>query len=178
MTKQQKEMIVLATVAAIAIAVWYFYTLKLAAPTGTAVAAKKYVPMSVENSGIHWDRLQASRRVEYKPTGRDITSTIAPPPPEDPNKPKPPVVPPGPVVPVEPPAPVLPVKFFGYGTVPVGTARRAFFTDGEDVFISAEGETLQGRFRILHIGDRSVEFEELGSGRRGTAPIEEQVPSA
>src|SRR5256885_9729290 len=33
-------------------------------------------------------------------------------------------------------------KFFGFGTVPYGSARRAFFTDGEEVYVVAEGELL------------------------------------
>jgi hypothetical protein len=36
------------------------------------------------------------------------------------------------------------------------------------------------RFRILRVGNASVDFEEISSGRRGTAPLEEQgvSPSA
>ena len=44
--------------------------------------------------------------------------------------------------PPPPPDPTLPpnMKFFGYGTVPNGTARRAFLTDGDEVYIVAEGD--------------------------------------
>jgi len=72
------------------------------------------------------------------------------------------------------------MHFFGYGTVPNGTARRAFFTDGEDVYIVSEGEVLLNRFRILKVHNASLEFEEVSSGRRGTANLEEQgaTPSA
>jgi hypothetical protein len=74
----------------------------------------------------------------------------------------------------------LPVKFFGYGTVPNGSGRRAFFTDGEDIYIVAEGELLLNRFRILKIGNANLEYEEVSSGLRGTANLEEQgaPPSA
>jgi hypothetical protein len=47
--------------------------------------------------------------------------------------------------------------------------------DGEDVYIVAEGEVLLNRYRILKVGNASLEFEELSSGRRGTAPLEEQA---
>ena len=75
---------------------------------------------------------------------------------------------------VEPPL-VWPsnLKFFGYGTVPNGTARRAFFEDGDDVFIFSEGESVLGRYRILKINNTNLEFEELATGRRGTTPLME-----
>jgi len=72
------------------------------------------------------------------------------------------------------------VKFFGFGTVPNGTSRRAFLTDGENVYVVAEGEILLNRFRILKIGNANLEYEEVSSGLRGTAILEEQgaPPSA
>jgi lipopolysaccharide assembly outer membrane protein LptD (OstA) len=65
------------------------------------------------------------------------------------------------------------LKFRGFGIVPNDTTRRAFFTDGDDVYIVGEGDELLKRFRILRIGNRSVEFEEISSGRVGTAPLVE-----
>ena len=72
---------------------------------------------------------------------------------------------------------VLPVKFFGYGNVPFSSARRAFFEDGEEVHIVSEGDTLLGRFRILKINNASIDFEEVGSGRRGQKMLEDQGPA-
>jgi len=90
-----------------------------------------------------------------------------------------PIVPQPPVV-VTPTVSPLPVKFFGFGTVPNGTSRRAFLTDGENVYVVAEGEILLNRFRILKIGNANLEYEEVSSGLRGTANLEEQgaPPSA
>jgi len=70
------------------------------------------------------------------------------------------------------------VKFFGYGTVPAGAPRRAFLSDGEQIYIVTEGETLLGRFRILKIGNANLEFEEISTGQRGIAALEEQAPQA
>jgi len=67
------------------------------------------------------------------------------------------------------------VKFYGFGTVPNGTSRQAFFTDGQEVYLVAEGEVFLQRFRILRIGNASVEFQEISSGRTATAPLEEQA---
>jgi GTPase len=78
-------------------------------------------------------------------------------------------------VPVEPPPPTLPanMKYFGYGTVPNGTSKRAFLNDGEEVFIVGEGDTLLGRFRIIRINNATLEFEEVSSGRRNSITLDE-----
>ena len=135
--------------------------------------SKPYAPLPVENPALQRWKLDASRSTEYKSSGRDLFSLTLPPPtrqrvPERAPDPPPPIV-------VEPP-PSLPanMKFFGYGTVPNGTSKRAFLSDGEQVYIVGEGDTLLGRFRILRIGNASLEFEEVGSGRRNSTPIDEQ----
>ncbi len=60
------------------------------------------------------------------------------------------------------------MKFFGYGTMPNGTSRRAFLTDGDEVYIVGEGDTLLGKFRVMKIGNANLDFEEIASGRRGS----------
>jgi len=84
------------------------------------------------------------------------------------------------VPPPPPPPPVIPpnLKFFGYGTVPNGTSRRAFFSDGDEVYIIAEGETLLGKYRIIKINNNNLEFEEVSSGRRNTTPLVEEPVAA
>jgi hypothetical protein len=67
------------------------------------------------------------------------------------------------------------MKFFGYGTVPNGASKRAFLTDGEEVYIVGEGDTLLGRYRILRIGNGTLEFEEIDGGRRNSVPLDEQA---
>ncbi len=94
-----------------------------------------------------------------------VTFSVAPPPPPPPEKK------------VSP----LPVKYFGYGTIPNGTARVAFFSDSDnEVIVVKEGELLMNRFRILKIGNANLDYEEVSSGLRGTAILEEQAgpPSA
>ena len=46
---------------------------------------------------------------------------------------------------------------------------------GEDVYIVVEGELLLNRFRILRIGNANLEYEEISTGLRGTANLEEQA---
>lgn len=152
----------------------YFDTKGPSLKNSTSLIEKQtYTPLPVENPELQRWKQEASRRTEYKSSGRDLFSASLPPPPstkiDDPPKD------PGPVVPAEPPPPALPanMKFFGYGTIPNGTAKRAFLSDGEGVYIVGEGDTLVGRFRIIRIGNARLEFEEIATGRRNSATLDE-----
>ncbi|HUI73461.1 MAG TPA: hypothetical protein VLX32_00870 [Candidatus Acidoferrum sp.] len=175
--KQRTQVALLVGLIVIAAAVWIWSSRGPAAVSGSAAFAQQYPALAVENPALHWPKLEASRKAEYKSSGRNPFSEIAPPPPEVPKRvPKP--GDPGYVPPTPPPPPPLqlPVKFFGYGMVPVGTQRLAFLTDGDDVYVVGEGETLLGRYRILKVGNASLEFEEVSTGRRGSATLEDQGP--
>jgi hypothetical protein len=175
--KQKKQLAVLVVLLAIAGVIWLFY-FDHDRPVVTAdvgSGAQKYQPLGVDNPQLHNDPVDKARKTEYKSSGRNIFSRELPPPPAPPHPSKP--EPAGPKVeipPPPPPPPTLPMKFFGFGTVPNGTVRVAFFSDGEDVYVVKEGELLLNRFRIIKIGNANLEFEEVSTGRRGTAPLEEQ----
>ena len=180
--KQKKQLAVLAVLLLIAGGIWFLYFDRdkpiVTADAGSA--AKNYQLLSVENPSLHKDGVEKARKTEYKSSGRNIFSRELPPPPPPLHPkpdPKPPILPP---IKVEPKVAPLPVKFFGFGTVPNGTKRVAFFSDGEEVYVVAEGELLLNRFRILRIGNANLEYEEVSSGLRGTANLEEQgaPPSA
>jgi len=181
--KQKKELAVLFVLLAVAGSIWYwfFFRQKTLVPTGTAVVAQNYNRLlSVENPAPHTDRREAARRAVYKSSGRNPFSSIAPPPPsQTPDKVVAKKELSGPKIEPPPPPPEIPANmhFFGYGTVPNGTSRRAFFTDGEDVFIVSEGEVFLNRFRILKVNNASLDFEEVSSGRHGTKVLEEQSTS-
>jgi hypothetical protein len=184
--KQKKELAVLVVLLLILVAVGYFY-FDRDKPVVTADAgsgAQNYQLLPVDNLSLHNAGVEKARKTEYKSGRRNIFSRELPPPPPPPpikydkNHPAPPPPPLPP--PPEPKVSPLPVKFFGYGTVPNGTARVAFFNDGDDVYIVKEGELLMNRFRILKIGNANLEYEEISSGLRGTANLEDQggPPSA
>jgi hypothetical protein len=178
---QKKQIIVLVVLLVVAATIWYWFMRdRTSASAGTVSVAENFQLLSIENPQIHHDGPGRVRKTEYKGNGRDIFSSIPPPPPEGLHpipKRNTPVVP---AIPEPPKVAPLPVKFFGYGTVPAGTARRAFFTDGEDVYIVSEGEVLLNRFRILKVNNTNLDYEEISSGLRGTANLEEQgaPPSA
>jgi hypothetical protein len=124
---------------------------------------------ALSSGDIRWDKLKEAQQVEYRPFhgGRSANKVGVR------NKP---VVPfdRNLQVPSQPdPTPRLPLSFFGYGAVPSGSNRRAFLTDGQEVYIVVAGDTVFGRFRILRIDDASLEFEDLATGNRSTAPLEE-----
>jgi hypothetical protein len=173
--KQRKKLILLLVLMLGAAGVFYVDSTGIELPGRTqSLTSAPYSPLAVENPELQRWKLDASRRTEYKSSGRDLFSEVLPPPP----RPKPrPVVDPPPQAPAEPPLPTLPanMKYFGYGVVPYGTSKRAFLTDSEEVYVVAEGDTLLGRFRILKIGNTSLEFEEISSGRRNSAPLDEQA---
>lgn len=183
--KQKHQVIVLVVLVVVAVLIWSFEWRKQTPTMQTASFIQEYKSLAVENPQIRWGELKRAQETEYKSSGRNPFSMIAAPTPDDPHKPKVPIVPAQPIVPVTPQAPTrasLPpnLKYFGYGTVPNGTPRRAFFTDGEDVYVVSEGDTLLGRYRILKVGNTNLEFQEISSGLPGSAPLEEQAapPSA
>jgi hypothetical protein len=171
---QKRKIALLVILVLFAFGVFYFDASGIPGKTST-FTSKTYPPLGVENPELRRWKLDASRRTEYKSSGRDLFSESLPPAP--PPKRKDPTPAPVPQRDPEPPPPALPanMKFFGYGTVPNGTSKRAFLSDGEEVFIVGEGDTLLGRFRILRIGNASLEFEELGTGRRNSANLDEQA---
>jgi hypothetical protein len=177
--KQQKELILLVVLVLIGAGIWYWNSHQHPIAVGARAVMASYTPMSVEGLTIQSWKLDRVRKTEYKGGGRNPFSAIPPPPPA--------LVVPKPgdkgyVPPVAPPPPPLelppPYKFFGYGTVPNGTPRRAFLSDGEEVQIVAEGDIFLGRFRILKIGNATIEFEEVSSGRQGKANMEDAGPTA
>jgi len=178
--KQKRQIGILFALVLIALVVWLwnFHSKPRAVVADTPVKDDDPV-LSVDNPQIRMDEIARARKTEYKSSGRNPFSSIQAPPPRVPRPDKKREIP-GPQLPPPPPPPpplTLPsgVKFYGFGTVPNGTSRLAFFSDGQEVYVVAEGEVLLQRFRILRIGNASVEFEEISSGRTATAPLEEQA---
>jgi hypothetical protein len=141
-------------------------------------ADENFRPIAVENPALRLDLLDRLKKLQYEGSHRNIFSSSAPPPVSV----APPVaaVPPPIVGPAPPqgPAPlVVPATFYGYVTDAQTGARRAFFIEGDNVYVLAVGELLLGRFRLMQIGNSSVELEETSTGRRATLTMEEPTPS-
>lgn len=185
--KQKQQIIVLVVLVVVAALIWSFEWHQKTPSTMTASFIQDYKPLGEENPQIHWGQLKRAQETEYKSNGRNPFTVIAPPTPDEQrianaNSGKEQLPPPPPPPPPPPTRASLPpnLKYFGYGAVPNGSPRRAFISDGDDVYIVSEGETLLGRYRILKVGNATLEFQEISSGLPGTTPLDEQAapPSA
>jgi hypothetical protein len=72
--------------------------------------------------------------------------------------------------PPPPPPPPINLKFFGFANKP-GEPKKVFLSQGEDVFIAKEGDIVDRRYRLVHIGAQSVEIEDVINNNRQTIPL-------
>jgi hypothetical protein len=120
---------------------------------------------------LRLDLIENLKKFQYEGPRRNIFSTMATPAPAPveaaaPIIAAPPVTLPG-------PAPlVVPATFFGRITDRSSGAQRAFFSEGDNVYVVGLGDTLMSRFRVVQIGDSTAELEEIASGRRTTLTME------
>ncbi len=78
-----------------------------------------------------------------------------------------------PVAYVPPPVPGPPpitLKFFGFANRP-GETKKVFLSQGEDVFIAAEGDIVDRRYRVLHISPTAVDVEDVLNNNRQSLPL-------
>ena len=179
-TRQQKELIALAALAVVAAGIWYLY-FRRPAKMSTGFSAGNYTQINAQDYGKIIVDLSKAQGTEYKSAGRNIFVMGAMPveaanqgPPKKVfivyNQPQPPA---------PPPPPVLPAVFFGYGMLPAGGARQAFLKDeqGDGVYIVSEGDVVLSHYRILHIGNERLDFEDTTTGLKGSRALE-AAPSA
>jgi len=119
---------------------------------------------------LRFDLLRSSEDVTYKGNGRNIFSSQAPPPPQDiPN-------------PVQsalqqqaaqqpPPPPPIDLKFYGYEGPPKSATKRVFLLKGEDIFLAKEGDIVDRRYKIMHVGQNSVEVQDVLTNHTQTIPL-------
>ncbi len=144
------------------------------ADSGVLASDSKFQPLDVQEPRLHTELLEKLRNLEYSGTHRNIFVAV-PPSPEQGGaaqqapKPAEPFV--GPRQPPPPPPLQVPAEFFGYAIRSASGRRVAFFTSGDDVLVVAEGDTLLGRFRLVHIGNDSADVEEVATGRHTTVPM-------
>jgi hypothetical protein len=175
-TKQQKELIALAVLVLIASSIWYLHVGRSATPN-LGNSGINYSPINAQDYIVIINGLAKAQATEYKSAGRNIFVMTAAPVeaaklgPVKPrfvvyNQPQPPA---------PPPPPELPLVFFGYGMLPAGGARQAFLkepTGDAPVLIVSEGDVVLNHYRILHIGNDKIEFEDTATGLKGSKNLE------
>lgn len=95
----------------------------------------------------------------------------APPPGQAASRPAGPPTPAQPAAPTGPPpppaVPTIPLKFIGIVTATGRAGKMAVLSDGRNVFSGREGEIVDGRYRIVRIGEESIQIEHQdGRGRQ------------
>jgi hypothetical protein len=75
--------------------------------------------------------------------------------------------------PPTPPPPSIPLKFYGFSTRT--GAKRAFFADGDDIYVAAEEEVIKNRYKVIRIGVNSVVVEDLNFKHQQTLPLVEEL---
>jgi hypothetical protein len=137
----------------------------------------KFRPLDVERPQLRLDLIEKAQKSEVSGTRRDIfvpaSVPILPTPEGKKDKRYPPVRPAGPQ-PLPPPPPLqAPAQFFGYESLSTSGKRVGFFLKDEDVIVVAEGDTFLNGFRLVHIGNDSVDVEEVTTGRHVTIRMEQ-----
>jgi hypothetical protein len=116
------------------------------------------------------DLLRQSEQIKYAGTARNIFVAGSQPqieavlknPALDKRGPVPP--------PALPPPPPINLKFFGFASKP-GEPKKIFLSQGEDIFIAAEGDIVNRRYRILHISPAAVDIEDVLNNNRQSIPL-------
>jgi hypothetical protein len=156
----------------------------LAAPAATTTSkpanqrrgpgsGKKGRPAESLDPTLQLQLLATSEQIKYEGSGRNIFVSQA-----DPVIPQPKA--PGQtdvaeqkayVAPPIPPPPPIPLKFFGFANQS-GEAKKVFLSKGEDVFIAAEGDIVDRRYKVVRISPTSVEIQDVvGSGPPQNIPL-------
>ncbi len=140
-----------------------------AAPRPKGRGKKVSAPRSLDPT-LRYDWLKASEDTKYEGTGRNIFLAQA----EIPQ----PVAPgqteeeklkaQGP--PPPPPPPPINLKFFGFASKP-GESKKIFLSEGEDVFIAAEGDVVNRHYKVVRISPTSVEIEDVLNNNRQSIPL-------
>ncbi len=150
------------------------------APSHTAMAAhpgskagKKAQAAASLDPTLQLKLLEASEQTKYSGSGRNIfvSQAEAIPQPKGPGVTDHTKVTPKWTPPPVPQAPPIPLKFFGFASQP-GEPKRIFLSQGEDVFIAAEGEIVDRRYKIVRISATSVEIQDVvNSGPPQSIPL-------
>lgn len=118
---------------------------------------------------LRYDWLKASEDTEYEGKGRNIFQAQA--------------EIPAPIAPVKtpeeleaekhpppPPPPPINLKFFGFANK-AGEPKKIFLSEGEDIFIAAEGDVVNRHYKVMRISPTSVEIEDVLNNNRQSIPL-------
>jgi hypothetical protein len=143
-------------------------------------------PMSIDPT-LRLDLLAKVQAVDMQGGNRNLFQfSTAPPPPLPPEptvkvngvaaRSNAPQAPPGAA---QPPAaaqaPPILLKYYGYSSTRGDSHKHAFFLDGDDILVAAEGEVVKKRYRVVRIGVNSVVMEDTQFKHEQTLPLQEEA---
>ena len=151
------------------------------APPGnvTAGVAKKVGTLNAQlGPTLHMDAMLVTESLVYSGSGRNIFSAAPYVPEKKPEIVKPiagarPIQAVQPVYtgpPPIPPPPPINLKFFGTSTSASGV-RKAFLLQGDDVFLAAQGDIVQRKYRIVSITPNTILVEDIPNVNKQTLPL-------
>jgi hypothetical protein len=144
---------------------------RAAARRTTSGKASKTVAAPSLDPTLRLELLKESEDTKYSGSGRNIFNAAAEPIPVPKgngttDKPKQAVYTP----PTPPPPPPITLKFYGFANKP-GEPKRVFLMKDDDTFIAGEGDIVDRRYRVLHIGNNAVEIEDVINNNRQSIPL-------
>ncbi|HEY6185314.1 MAG TPA: hypothetical protein VIW67_23955 [Terriglobales bacterium] len=140
-------------------------------PAQAASGKKGAQALSTIDPTLRTDLLKDSEGTKYEGNGKNIfvagmeqiPQPIAPP--TIPQTQPQPVVPQGP-----PPPPPIPLKFYGFASQN-GGQKKVFLAENDDIFIAAEGDIVDRRYKVIHIYPMAVEIEDVLNNNRQQIPL-------
>jgi hypothetical protein len=144
-------------------------------PAATATKNKKKPARTLLTHSLdptlRFDLLKSSEDVTYKGNGRNIfSSTPAPVMAANGDIPQT-VAPVDTAAPPPPPPPPSGLKFYGFAG-PKGGSKKIFLLKGEDIFLAKEGDIVDRRYKITHVGATSVEVQDVLTNHTETIPLD------
>lgn len=171
MSKRNEIYLLAALLVVLAGALYYYVGRNNVATPRVVAADTKFHPLDVQEPQLRLDLLAKLQRLEYTGSRRNIFVAEPPPPPKPAQAADAPSRFVGPHEPPPPPPVQVPGQLFGYASEPSTGKRVAFFSEGDDVLVVAEGATFLSRFRLIHVTDNSADVEEISSGRHAIVPM-------
>lgn len=173
MSRRNEIYVLFALLVMLAGALYYYFAGhgQVTATPEVVAADTKFKPLDVQEPQLRLDLLAKLQKLEYAGSHRNIFVAEPPPPPQAQVQAAAAARFVGPQPPPPPPPVQVPGELFGYASEPSSGHRVAFFSEGDDVLVVAEGATFLGRFRLVHVTDASADVEEISTGRHATVPM-------
>jgi hypothetical protein len=172
MSRRNEIYLLLALLIVLVGALYYYFEghNQVAATRKVLAADTKFRPLDVQEPQLRLDLLAKLQKIEYTGTHRNIFVAEPPPPPKAQVEAAAARFV-GPQAPPPPPPVQVPGQLFGYASEASSGRRVAFFSEGDDVLVVAEGATFLNQFRLIHVTDNSADVEEISTGRHATVPM-------